>query len=64
MRLARIIFVVVSSGWACVYLSRSGLRPGPFNPPNWYDRTLRVIGGALMGCVSVGILVMALAGKL
>jgi hypothetical protein len=32
--------------------------------PKWYDRALRVIGGLLMGCLSVGIIFMALTGRL
>jgi len=64
MRLARIIFAAVGSGWACIALIRSGLRPGRLDSPKWYDRTLRMIGGLLMGCLSIGIIFMALTGKL
>jgi hypothetical protein len=64
MRLIRIVLAVVSSGWACVALIRSSLRPGLLDSPKWYDRALRVIGGLLMGCLSVGIIFMALTGRL
>jgi len=64
VRSARVVLGVVSSGWACVALIRSSLRPGLLDSPKWYDRALRVIGGLLMGCLSIGIVFMALTGKL
>ena len=64
MRSTRIVLAVAASGWACVALVRSSLRPGVLDSPEWYDRALRVIGGLLMGCLSIGIIFMALTGKL
>jgi len=64
MRSTRIVLAVAASGWACVGLIRSSLRPGVLDSPKWYDRALRVIGGLLMGCLSIGIVFMALTGKL
>ena len=29
-------------------LSRSGIRPFPFEPHAWYDRVIRVVGGVLI----------------
>ncbi|HWH57309.1 MAG TPA: hypothetical protein VN682_06745 [Terriglobales bacterium] len=64
MRLARIIIAVAGSGWGCVSLIRSGLRPDIFDPPKWYDRTLRVIGGVILGFFCIGIIFMIATGKL
>lgn len=61
---ARIIFAIAASGWGCISLLRSGVRPGTLDSPKWYDRTLRVVGGILMGCLCAGILMMAFTGKL
>jgi hypothetical protein len=63
VRSTRIVLAVMSSGWACLALIRS-LRPGVLDSPKWYDRALRVIGGLLMGCLSIGIVFMAITGKL
>jgi hypothetical protein len=64
VRLARIIFAVVSSGWGCIALFWSVLRPGSLDSPKWYDRAIRMIGALIMGCLSVGIIFMALTGRL
>jgi hypothetical protein len=58
------VLAVAASGWACAGLIRSSLRPRLLDSSKWYDRALRLIGGLLMGCLSVGIVVMALTGKL
>jgi hypothetical protein len=59
-----IVPAVAASGWACVGLIRSSLRPGLLDSSKWYDRALRLIGGLLMGCLSIGIVVVALTGNL
>jgi hypothetical protein len=64
VRSIRIVLAVVSSGWACLGLMRSGLRTGVLDSPKWYDRALRLIGGLSMGCLSIGVAFMALSGKL
>jgi hypothetical protein len=64
MRLVRIVIAVVGSGWCCVFLMRSGFRPDMLDPPKWYDRTLRVVRGLIMGSFCIGIIFMIVTGKL
>jgi hypothetical protein len=64
MRFARIVIAIAGSGWCCVSLIRSGLRPDMFDPQKWYDRTLRVMGGLIMGFLCIGIIFMVITGKL
>ena len=40
---------VVSSFFISPYLMRSGIWPNPDEPRKWYDRTIRIAGGVILG---------------
>jgi hypothetical protein len=40
---------VVSFFFISLYLLRSGICPNPDEPRRWYDRTIRIAGGVVLG---------------
>ena len=61
---ARIAVAVIATAWGCISLIKSGIRPDIVDPLKWYDRTLRIVGGLIMGFFCVGIVIMAITGRL
>jgi hypothetical protein len=35
------------------YLLWTGIKPGKHDPKAWYDRTIRILGGALLGALFI-----------